>query len=99
MPISITRRQGKGEYQDVAWLCDDDWKLPSQIQALDAWLQAAGPALSPGSYRADIGFDLRPDALGGGAILPVPMLTTLSALNMALHLSEYPGLNRKDPNP
>ena len=55
--------------QCVAWLCDDDWSLPSQVLALEAWLAQNSATLSKGGYTADIGFSPRADAAGGGAAI------------------------------
>ena len=65
MPINIYSEGEDGK--KVAWLCDDNWRLPDQAEALERWLQENHPTLKVGHYVADIGFSLREDALGGGA--------------------------------
>jgi hypothetical protein len=90
MPISITRRGGdKGER--IAWLCDDDWRLPDQSEALECWLRENKSKLTPGEYVADIGFHMREDALGGGAAFSPEALRIMGELGMSLFISEYPG--------
>lgn len=45
--------------------------------------------LPSGFYVADIGFSAREEADGGGGVLTIGMLTTLSIIGMEIHLSEY----------
>jgi len=80
----------------VAWLCDDNWRLPDQVEALWEWLQQNRASLSQGPYIADIGFSPRPDAAGGGSALSSEMLRALGEVGMDLHLSEYPSIRNSD---
>jgi len=73
----------------IAWLCDDNWRLPDQIEALESWLELNRSKVKGGRYIADIGFAPREDASGGTAISPA-MLRTLADLGISLFLSEYP---------
>jgi len=67
MPVNIYRLTPEGqENETVAWLCDCEWSLAPQVEALSAWVQST-PTLPPGDYIADIGFCWRRDARGGGA--------------------------------
>jgi len=89
MPINIYRNDDSPER--VAWLCDDNWRLPDQAEALEAWLMEMRNMLKPGGYIADIGFSPREDASGGGAALSPEMMRTMADLGITLFLSEYPG--------
>jgi hypothetical protein len=88
MPIKIY--SADAPYDELAWLCDDDWELPSQLVALVAWLHERAPRIPPGRYVADVGFAPRPGAAGGGTALKPETLKLLGDLGMSLRLSEYP---------
>jgi hypothetical protein len=88
MPINIYDK----EHQDldpIAWLCDDEWELPGQVDELERWLKANQQTLSRGKYVADIGFQIRPDATGGGGVISTEMIRILNDLGMEIYLSEY----------
>ncbi|HEY1170208.1 MAG TPA: hypothetical protein VGH19_02455 [Verrucomicrobiae bacterium] len=92
MPVNIYRVRPEGEKNErIAWLCDGNWRLPDQAEALEAWLREHRATLKADQYVADIGFTLREDATGGGAALPPEMMRTMADLGMSLFLSEYPG--------
>jgi hypothetical protein len=74
----------------IADLASGDWELPSQVDVLERWLVENEGKLSPSSYIADIGFSMRKNALGGGAILTVRAMSIMSKLGIKLYLSEYP---------
>jgi hypothetical protein len=94
MPVSIYRVTPEGQKNEsIAWLCDGNWRLPDQAEALEAWLAENRATLKPGEYVADIGFTMREDASGGGAAIPPEMMRTMADLGMSLFLSEYPGEN------
>ncbi|PTX19004.1 hypothetical protein C8N40_105298 [Pontibacter mucosus] len=65
MPINIFIRE---TFEKVDWLCDGVWDLPTQIDTLETWLVRKGKDLAPNQYVADIGFDIRKDASGGGGV-------------------------------
>lgn len=88
MPINIYNRNESSK--GLAWLCDNDWKLPSQIDGLEKWLVENQSKIVKGDYVADIGFDIRKDALGGGGIISLEMMRILLNLGMEIYLSEYP---------
>lgn len=91
MPINIFRVTPEGQKnEEVAWLCDNSWRLPDQGKALVAWLAEYAVKLPAGDYAADIGFAPREDALGGGAAFPPEALQQMAAVGMTLYLSEYP---------
>lgn len=87
MPINIYNQTN---YEKLDWLCDDVWDLPSQIDILDKWLRKEGVLLPKSSYVADIGFDIRKDANGGGAVISSESMKIMSDIGMDIFLSEYP---------
>ena len=88
MPVTIyTADDSRVE---IAWLCGDDWNLPAQVSALEAWLAQNSAALTNARYVADIGFSVRSDATGGGAAISPQMMRSMSDLGITLFLSEYP---------
>lgn len=90
MPINIYSEE-TGEKLD--WLCIDIWDLPNQIDTLETWLKEKGRNLKPGKYVADIGFDIRKDASGGGAVLNSESMKILGDIGMDIYFSEYPQVN------
>jgi len=91
MPVNIYRFTPEGEKSErIAWLCNDNWRLPDQAQALEAWLADNVASLKPDDYVADIGFTPRKDALGGGAAISPQMMRMMADLGISLFLSEYP---------
>jgi hypothetical protein len=92
MPVNIYRIAPEGQKNDtVAWLCDDEWKLTPQSEALTAWLNGDGAKLEPGRYVANIGFHWRRDALSGGPAFSPETLRQMADLGMSLFISEYQG--------
>ena len=94
MPINIIDYSNAKEGEKglaLETLCDDEWEMPSQIEALEKWLIKNKSNLPNGSYVADIGFSPRPGALGGGAVLTTQAMEIMVAIGMELFLSEYPG--------
>ncbi|GAB2792486.1 hypothetical protein GCM10027275_41770 [Rhabdobacter roseus] len=89
MPINIYILDS-GEKLD--WLCDEAWDLPFQIYALETWLMQKGKDLEPGNYVADIGFDIRKDAAGGGGVLSSESMAIMGKIGMDLYFSEYPSV-------
>lgn len=89
MPINIYR--DVDGTPKVAWLCDGSWELPVQIDALSSWIGQQASELNDGPYVADIGFSVRSDASGGGAVLEPRIMQLLAEANMSVFLSEYPG--------
>jgi hypothetical protein len=73
----------------IAKLAINEWKLPNQINALETWLQENKNVIVPGTYIADIGFSIRENANGGGAVLCVESMSIMSQLGIQLYLSEY----------
>ncbi len=94
MPIKITSRSN-GKSSELAWLCDKDWRLPSQVSALEDWLAENVAQLPKGDYSADIGFAPRPDAAGGGALITPAMMRSMLDIGMTLFFSEYPAMGAR----
>lgn len=60
MPVNIFDYKGG----NVAWLCNNDWQLASQIYELEEWLKLNVARLPKGEYVADIGYVSR-EEFGG----------------------------------
>ena len=93
MPINIidysdVKEGEKGK--SLPGLCDGEWEMPAQIEALEKWLIENQSKLTKGSYVADIGFSPRPGAAGGGAVLTTQAMEIMTSIGMDLYLSEYP---------
>src|SRR5688500_5843099 len=92
MPVSIYRiAPDDHDNAQVVWLCDKEWSLWPQIEALSEWLEKSAVNLPLGEYVANVGFCWRRDASAGGPVLDVTMMRRMSDLRMSLFLSEYPG--------
>lgn len=87
MPINIYIADS-GEKLD--WLCDEVLDLPTQIDALETWLSQKGKDLKPNKYVADIGFNIRKDATGGGGVLNSKSMLIMGKIGMDVYFSEYP---------
>ncbi|TXK74466.1 hypothetical protein [Mesonia sp. K4-1] len=93
MPINIYIEES-GEKLD--WLCDEHWDLPTQIDALETWLKNKGKSLAPSKYVADIGFNIRKDATGGGGVLNSESMAIMGKIGMNVYFSEYPSVSQED---
>jgi hypothetical protein len=92
MPVSIYRVTPEGQKNEpVAWLCDDEWNLTPQSEALSAWLCTDAAKLEPGDYVASIAFQWRRGAASGGPAFAPETLRQMADLGMSLFISEYPG--------
>ena len=89
MPINVYRDVDGAP--EVAWLCDESWELPNQIEVLSKWIREEAAKLTDGPYVADIGFLVRPDASGGGAVLEPSIMKLLAEAEVSIFLSEYAG--------
>ena len=76
--------------KDLGSLCENEWEMPAQIEALEQWLIQNKNKLPKGSYIADVGFSPRPGASGGGAVLTTELMEIMVSIGMKLFLSEYP---------
>ena len=92
MPVNIFRVTPDGQVNEpIAWLCDGEWTLTPQVEALCIWLAEVGSALPPAEYVADVGFRWRRNAMSGGPVLEAGDMGRMAALGMRLYLSEYGG--------
>jgi hypothetical protein len=89
VPIRIDRIS-ENKNEEVTWLCNDEWELPSQIEALETWLNKEGRKLINASYVADVGYSPRANACGGGAAISTEAMKIMVSIGMELFLSEYP---------
>ena len=90
MPVNIYLEETT---KKVAWLCNDNWELAPQIYELEKWLVEHGIKLPSNSYIADVGFEVRKSASGGGASLNSESLKIMGKIGMSLYLSEYGNTN------
>tara|TARA_R110000796_G_scaffold77585_1_gene173305 strand:- start:31701 stop:31979 length:279 start_codon:yes stop_codon:yes gene_type:complete len=90
MPINIYKEENQ---EKLAWLCEELWDLPNQIDALETWLKEKVSNLKPNKYIADIGFEIRDHASGGGGILSSEAMKIMGKIGMNLYFSEYPNSN------
>jgi hypothetical protein len=88
MPICIYNDES-GNRNQISQLCDNEWELPCQIYALGEWLKANQQIIQNSKYVADIGFRIRKNATGGGAVISTEMIQILNDLGMEIYLSEY----------
>ena len=92
MPIEISKYsnpENNKNREKVAWLSDDSWELPEQLEILEKWL-AENKSLPKGFYAADIGFAPREGALGGGGVVSLSSMSIMTSIGMSLYFSEYP---------
>lgn len=87
LPTKITNdRTG----QEVAWLCEEEWELPKQLETLEYWLLNEAADIGKGTYSADIGYSPRAGAAGGGGKLSRRAMKAMLSIGMELYFSEYP---------
>ena len=90
MPIKIHIEESE---EELDWHYDGIWDLPNQIDALEKWLDSKGATLIPNKYVADIGFDIRKDATGGGGVLKSKSMKIMGTIGMDVFFSEYPSVD------
>lgn len=86
MPIYVRQENSK---ETLVQLAKGQWDLPEQVKQLESWLFNNQHNLSQSDYIVNIGFSLRENALGGGAILSPEAMSIMGSLGMKLYLSEY----------
>ena len=86
VPIYVKDEQSN---EKIAHLAKEHWELPVQIKELENWLFENPLNLMPSKYIADVGFSIRENACGGGAILSPEAMTIMGKLGIKLYLSEY----------
>ena len=72
------------------WLCDEEWDLPSQIDALETWLMQKGKDLEPSNYVADIGFDIKKRGCRWWGGVSSKSMAIMGQIGMDVYFSEYP---------
>ncbi|WP_422355062.1 hypothetical protein [Roseivirga pacifica] len=87
MPINIYIKKTA---EEVAYLADDDWGLPSQLFVLEVWLDENQTLLKPNDYVADIGFVANTETSGSGGSFSCKAMKIASALGVEIFFSEYP---------
>ncbi len=71
-------------------LGQDEWNLRAQVELLANWLRDNdGNLEAADSWIADIGFNARIDATGGGPIISTEMMSLCLRNNVEIYLSEY----------
>lgn len=91
MPVVI-RKVVDGRFENFVDVASNEWKLREQVEALEFWLVRNPRTLDPRyEWVADIGFCVRPDALGGGPPITRNLMQLCIASNLEIYLSEYPG--------
>ncbi len=83
MPIKIRDKNNN----ELAWLCNDDWELPVQLQALEEWVKNKD---NNGGCSADIGYAPRPGAFGGGGKMSIETIKKMAEIELEVYFSEYP---------
>lgn len=88
MPVNIYRDDDSDE--QIALLCQSEWELPTQLGELEKWLEQNTDDVAPGRIVADIGYWVREDASGGGAVLSAASMRKFSDMGIHIYFSEYP---------
>lgn len=92
MPIKISdhsKKDATGKSTEIAYLLEDNWRLPDQMVAFQLWLDE-NKNMQQSEYTADIGFCPREDALGGGGKLTLSSMSIMVKIGLELCMSEYP---------
>ncbi|GAB5540196.1 MAG: hypothetical protein Salg2KO_22990 [Salibacteraceae bacterium] len=92
MPVNIYNDYNGDQ---IAYLCEDIWDLPTQISELKNWLTEQGTELPSGKYVADIGFGIRNGAIGGGGTINSTMIYIMSKKGIEIFFSEYPASDKE----
>ena len=88
--MSTIIRQIVGERFENRHDVSESWDLRTQVEALEEWLRRRAAELDPAErWVADIGFNHRPDARGGGPPLTRAFMTMCLDANLEIWLSEY----------
>jgi hypothetical protein len=84
MPVYIYKNNKR-----ISECAVEEWELPTQIDELEQWLKTNHQSLPKGKYFADIGFQVRKGATGGGGVISIAMIGMLNDIGMEIYLSEY----------
>lgn len=89
MTCWIRKRRGDvGE--NYVLLGPNEWDLRAQVALLAEWLQEKdGKLVAADGWIADIGFNVRVDASGGGPIITSEIMSLCLRNNVEIYLSEY----------
>jgi hypothetical protein len=90
--MSIVIRKVEGDrFVNFEVIAGDKWELREQVEAFEDWLQNNSHKLDP-QFRwvADIGFQPRKGAMGGGPPLTLNLMKHCFNANLKIYLSEYP---------
>ena len=79
----------ESDFQEIAYLDEDIWDLPTQLNTLELWVTENQMTLNEGPYVADIGFSVRKNASGGGATLSPSAMKLFAELKITIYFSEY----------
>ncbi|MBL7946630.1 MAG: hypothetical protein JNN32_11265 [Flavobacteriales bacterium] len=88
MPIHLYSEENRVSIKE---LHVEEWDLPTQLEKLQVWVLANSSSLNNGPYVADIGFMVRDDAGGGGAVLSHEAMRVFAKVNLSIYFSEYVG--------
>jgi hypothetical protein len=101
MPIKIYHLESASQSlqndDEIAWLCDEIWELPDQLDALEKWIEEFHGKIGIERKVADIGFEVRSNATGGGSVLSARTMRLASKMNLDIYFSEY-GHNVSETN-
>ena len=87
--MTIIRKIVGDRYENFETI-SDEWNLRLQIEALEAWLSQNAVRLGSGhAWVADIGFNHRSDAFGGGPPISRRLMQMCLDVNLEIYLSEY----------
>lgn len=79
-----------GDHYENFHTVSDHWNLRQQVEALESWLIQHVSELDPNEFWvADIGFNCRDDALGGGPPISRRLMQMCLDANLEIYLSEY----------
>ena len=90
--MSIVIRKVEGDrFVNFEVVAGYEWRLREQVEALEDWLQKNSHKLDPRfRWVADIGFEPRKGAMGGGPPLTLNLMKHCLNANLEIYLSEYP---------
>lgn len=87
--MTIIRKIVGDHYENFETI-SDEWGLRPKIEALEAWLSQNAVRLDSGhAWVADIGFNQRSGALGGGPPISRELMQMCLDSNIEIYLSEY----------
>lgn len=88
MPIHLYTEKDRTSLKE---LHIEEWDLPTQLDKLEQWVLANRSLLINGPYVADVGFMVRKETSGGGAVLSPEAMKVMADVKMSIYFSEYAG--------